>query len=208
MILPLFLIVYAISSPMAAAIDLGAGEKERGTLEPLLTTQVSRMRLLFGKMFAITLMGLIGTIASMIGLAVSFKVSGDVFGGASLVLSPKAYLFVGLCALLLTMIFGAIELSISIYARSFKEAQTYLSPLTILGMVAAFGTYMMDVKNAPLAYFNIPIANMSLIMKEFILGIFNPVHIVITFGWMAIYLVTVMVFARYMFTREDVIFRT
>jgi sodium transport system permease protein len=159
-------------------------------------------------MFAITLMGLVGTVASMIGLAISFKVSGDMFGGASLILPVKSYILVGISALMLTMIFGAIELSISIYARSFKEAQTYLSPLTIVGMVAAFGTYMMDVKNASIFYFNIPIANMSLIMKEFILGIFNPLHIGVTFGWMLVYLVIVMLFARYMFTREDVIFRT
>jgi len=46
MLLPLYLIIYAITGPMAAAVDLGVGEKERGTLEPLLTTQASRMQLL------------------------------------------------------------------------------------------------------------------------------------------------------------------
>jgi sodium transport system permease protein len=132
----------------------------------------------------------------------AFSKSGDMS------ISMRIKLFLILVMLLSTMIFGAIELSISIYARSFKEAQTYLSPLTIVGMIAAFGTYMMDVKNAPLVYFNIPIANMSLIMKEFIIGIFNPLHIAVTFGWMIIYLVVVMLFARYMFTKEDVIFRT
>ena len=49
MILPLFLVIYSVTGPMGPAIDLGAGEKERGTLEPLLTTQAGRMSLLWGK---------------------------------------------------------------------------------------------------------------------------------------------------------------
>ncbi|WDC85509.1 ABC transporter permease subunit [Caloramator sp. mosi_1] len=75
MLLPLYLIIYAITGPMAAAVDLGAGEKERGTLEPLLTTQASRMQLLFGKLFAITIMGIIGTTSSLTGLYIAFKYS-------------------------------------------------------------------------------------------------------------------------------------
>lgn len=208
-ILPMFLIIYALSSPMAAAMDLGAGEKERGTLEPLLTTQASRMNLLFGKLFAITVMGLMGTISSMIGLAISFRVSGDMFGkNVSMAIPPKALILIGLCCLLLTMIFGAIELAISIYARSFKEAQTYLSPFTIVGMIAAFGTMNMDIKNLSLALFNIPIANLSLIMKEFISGNYNFLHIGVTFGWTLVYISGAILFARYMFSREEVIFRT
>jgi sodium transport system permease protein len=209
MMIPLFLIIYSLSSPMAAAIDLGAGEKERGTLEPLLTTQASRLSLLFGKMFAITVMGLLGTISSMIGLLISFQVSGSMFGSAaSTVISPLALFLIGLCAVLVTMIFGAIELAVSIYARSFKEAQTYLSPFSIVGIIAVFGTMNIDIKDVPMVVFNIPIANLSIIMKEVIMGIYNPLHLTITFGWTVVYIGGAILFARYMFSREEVIFRT
>lgn len=208
-LLPMTLILYALTGAMPAAIDLGAGEKERGTLEPLLTTQASRMNLLFGKLFAITLMGLIGTISSMIGLAISFKVSSGMFGGdMAMMLPPKAIILMGLATLLLTMIFGAVELSISIYARSFKEASTYLSPFSIIGMVAVFGTMYMDVKDVPVILLNVPITNVSIIMKEFIAGIYNPLHIGLTFGWTFVYIIGAILFARYMFSREEVIFRT
>jgi sodium transport system permease protein len=208
LILPMFLMMYSMSSPMTAAIDLGAGEKERGTLEPLLTTQTSRMNLLFGKLLAITLMGLIGTISSMLGLAISFNVSGSMFGGVSMVLSLNAFILIGISALLLTMTFGAVELAVSIYARSFKEASTYLTPFTIIGMVAAFGTYSMDIKNVSVILFNIPLINLSLIMKELIAGIYNPIHLGITLGWTLTYVIGSILFARYMFSKEEVIFRT
>jgi sodium transport system permease protein len=106
------------------------------------------------------------------------------------------------------MVFGALELSISIYARSFKEAQTYLSPLTIVGIVAGYGTYMMDVKNISIAVLNIPLVNIVIIIKELISGIYNPLHIGISFGWALIYIAASVLFARYMFSKEKVIFRT
>jgi sodium transport system permease protein len=208
LLLPMFLMMYSMSSPMTAAIDLGAGEKERGTLEPLLTTQTSRMNLLFGKLLAITLMGLIGTISSMLGLAISFNVSGSMFGGASMNLSLNAFILIGISALLLTITFGAVELAISIYARSFKEASTYLTPFTIIGMIAAFGTYSMDIKNVSVLLFNIPLINLSLIMKELKAGIYNPLHLGITLGWTLTYVISSILFARYMFSKEEVIFRT
>jgi sodium transport system permease protein len=75
-------------------------------------------------------------------------------------------------------------------------------------MLAAFSTYMMDVKGASTALFNIPIVNMSLIIKEFISGIYNPLHISITFAWMIAYTAVSILFARFMFSKEEVIFRT
>lgn len=209
LMLPMMLMIYAMTGPMAAATDLGAGEKERGTLEPLLTTQTGRMSLLFGKLLAITVMGLIGTISSLLGVFLGFKAGGNMFGGEmAFALSPKALVLMGICALLLTMTFGALELSISIFARSFKEAQTYLSPLTIIGIAAAYGTYMMEAKNVSIAIFNIPLVNVVMVIKELINGIYNPLHMGLTLGWLIIYIGASILFARYMFSREDVIFRT
>lgn len=208
MLLPLYLLIYAVTGPMAAAIDLGAGEKERGTLEPLLTTQASRMQLLFGKLCAIAVMGIIGTVASLTGLMIAFKNSPDFFGNANLSLSVGSIALIGLTAIVLNMIFASLELAISIYAKSFKEAQTYLTPITVIGMMAAYGTYMLDVKSASPMLYNVPLVNIVLILKEFIIGVYNPLHISITFAWAVVYILASILFARYMFSREEVIFRT
>lgn len=208
LMLPLLLVIYSVSGPMSAAVDLGAGEKERGTLEPLLTTQAGRMSLLWGKFFAITSMGLISTLASLIGLFVAMRQQGGLFQGASGSLSTEVILLIGLVTLLLTMTFGALELAISIYARSFKEAQTYITPLMMISFIPTYATYMLDAKNIDLFYFNIPLANAVCLLKEFIAGIYNYTHIGITFGWIAVYILGAVIFARYMFSRESVIFRT
>ena len=209
LLLPMSLIIYSVAEPMAAAIDQGAGEKERGTLEPLLTTQASRLSLLWGKFFAITVLGFMTTLASIIGLIIATSENSAALGSkGELSISLTALLLVGVVALLITMVFGALELSISIYARSFKEAQTYISPLMVLAFIPAYGTYMLDAKNIELFYFHIPLANAACLMKEFIAGIFNYTHIATTLIWMVVYIIAALLFARYMFSKEEVIFRT
>lgn len=208
MLLPLMLVIFSISGPMGVAVDLGAGEKERGTLEPLLTTQAGRLSLLWGKFFAITVMGLLSTISSLLGLLISMRQSGGLFQGSAVTLEPVTIVLIGLVTLLLTMFFGALELSISIYARSFKEAQTYISPLMLVSFIPTYATYLLDAKNIDTYFFHIPLANITCLLKEFLAGIYDLSHIVITFSWIIIYIVAAVLFARYMFSKEEVIFRT
>jgi sodium transport system permease protein len=208
LMLPLMLVIYTVAGPMGAAVDLGAGEKERGTLEPLLTTQAGRLSLLWGKFFAITTMGLITSIASLAGLFIAMRQKGGLFEGSSGNIGAGAILLIGLVTLLLTMVFGSLELAISIYARSFKEAQTYISPLMMISFVPTYATYMLDAKSIESFYFHIPLANAVCLLKEFISGIYNYTHIGITFAWIAVYIVASVLFARYMFSKEEVIFRT
>lgn len=210
LMLPLMLVIYSVTGPIPAATDLGAGEKERGTLEPLLTTAGSRMSLLWGKFFAITTLGLLTNIAAMGGIFIAMKQKGGLFSGAmagGVGLEFKAILIIGLISILNTMVFGALELAISIYARSFKEASTYITPLTILVFVPTYATYMLDAKNIEMVYFNIPFANAMCVMKEVISGIYNYSHMFITFGWIIVYILFALIFARYMFNKESVIFR-
>ncbi|WP_055669239.1 ABC transporter permease [Desnuesiella massiliensis] len=215
LLLPLLLVIYSVSGPIAPATDLGAGEKERGTLEPLLTTKASRMSLLWGKFFAITTMGLLTTLASISGVLISMRQSNSFFSQGSssgtvptLSIEVKALVLIGIIAILTTMVFGALELAISIYARSFKEAQTYLTPLTIIAIVPVYSTYMLDAKNIESIYFHIPLANAVCVLKELIAGIYNTQHILTTIGWTVAYIVASILFARFMFSREEVIFRT
>ncbi len=211
LLLPMMLIIFSASGPIASATDLGAGEKERGTLEPLLTTQASRMSLLWGKFLAITTMGLITSLSFISGLFISMKISPEAFnygeGGAKFTLEPKVLILMALITVMLTMVFGALALAISIYARSFKEAQTYLTPLTFVGMLG-FSSYFIEPKNMSIMFLNIPIINVTAILKELVLGMFNLTHLAIVLAWMIIYIAISIGFARYMFSREDVIFRT
>jgi sodium transport system permease protein len=209
-LLPLMLVMYSVSGPLSSAIDLGVGEKERGTLEPLLTTKSGRMSLLWGKFFAITVVGLMSTIASLGGILIAIKQNafGSTSGMPGIGISAFSLVIIGVLIVFLTMAFGALELAISIYARSFKEASTYTSPLMIIALIPAYATYMLDAKNIPLMYFNIPIANVVCVLKELIGGIYNYTHIGITVGWIMVYVIVCILFARFMFSKEEVIFRS
>ncbi|KOF57535.1 sodium ABC transporter [Clostridium sp. DMHC 10] len=209
MLIPLLLMLYSATSTIAPSVDLGAGEKERGTLEPLLTTKASRMSILWGKLIAISTMGIIMSLASLLGVYITMKQKNGMFGdGKDLSLSAGTFILIMILPVLTTVVFGAIELALSIYARSFKEAQTYLSPITIIAMVLVYAVMMKDPKSIETFYFIIPITNATCLMKEFLVGIHNYTHIAITFGWMIVYIVGALLFARYMFSKEEVIFRS
>lgn len=207
-VVPLLLILGSVGNTVAPALDLGVGEKERGTLEPLLTTKANRMSLLWGKFLAITIMGLIVSLANIAGLLIAINQTGGIFQNAKDVnIGVGTIALIMILPIMLTMVFGALGLSISIYAKSSKEAQTYLSPISIVAMILVYATMMKDGKSIETYFFNIPIANASCLMKEFLVGIHNYTHIGITFGWMILYIIASILFARYMFSKESVIFR-
>ncbi|MBW9172645.1 ABC transporter permease [Clostridium estertheticum] len=210
MLIPIFVLLYSATGTIAAATDLGAGEKERGTLEPLLTTKAGRRYILTGKLYAITIMGFIVSVCSMIGILVSMKIPGGMFGNGStaIALGYKAIALIGVISIITTMFFGALELAVSVYARSFKEAQTYLTPFSIVPIFAAYGTMYMDAKNIPFLYFNIPLLSVSSVVKELTSGVYNYGHIGITIGWSIVYTIVAIIFARHMFNKESVIFRS
>ncbi|URZ14363.1 ABC transporter permease [Clostridium felsineum] len=208
-LVPLLLMLYSATGVVGPSVDLGAGEKERGTLEPLLTTKASRLSILWGKILAISVVGIIISLASLVGVCITINQKGGMFSsGSGINLGLETIVLIMILPIITTIVFGAIELAISIYARSFKEAQTYLSPVTIISIVLVYLVMMKDPKNIEMLYFNIPITNATCLIKEFLVGIHNYTHIAITFGWMIVYLVAALSFARYMFNREEVIFRS
>lgn len=211
MLLPLYLVLYSALGPVASATDMGAGEKERGTLEPLLTTGASRIAILWGKFFAITVMGVINVAASLAGLYMAMMQKNGIFKGMSssgASISLTTIIIMGVVSILTTMVFAALCLAISIYARSFKEAQTYLSPITIIVMIPTYAAFMLDVKNINPNLFHIPIVNATLLIKEAIVSTVKYSHLFITIGWSIVYVIISILLARYVFNKESVIFRT
>lgn len=206
MIFPMLITIYSAISGLAAATDLGAGEKERQTLEPLLTTKASRISILGGKFFAVFISGVIGTIASLIGFFIASKMNPD-FLGTGVSLPITNILVIGLFCAGLNLVFSGLELTISFYARNFKEAQTYLSPLTIILLVPAYMTMYLDGKSISELYFHIPVINTIAIIKEAIVQIINPVHILIVLGWTLVYIAASLFLTVRMFKKESVIFR-
>lgn len=207
--IPMMLILLMLVSATGIASDLGAGEKEKLTLEPLLSTSCSRGSLLWGKIAALCTISILGLIANLGALVFSlnnFKVAGE--SAMSVSLQPITIIGIFFISLLLQITISSLQISVSIYARSSKEANTYLGGLMMPGMIACMIPLMMDVKSLSTIMFSIPITNVVCVMKEFIAGIVNPYHIAITCIWLIIYVVISVTLAKFMFSREEVIFRS
>ncbi len=205
--LPFLLMVYPVVGGMPAAIDLGAGEKERMSLEPLLATGAGRFSILAGKYLTVLLASAIGTVLSLVSIFVSFKITPEIIP-LDIHISPLSTVILIITSSFIAMMLSGLMLSISVFARSYKEAGTYLGPVTIILMIPVYLTMFMDIRTLSNKMFFIPLLNSVLLMKEVLVDIINPLHIVLTFGTSAVLVIASLLLMRYMFGKESVVFRS
>ncbi len=204
LLVPTMLVLYCGTSSMGTASELGVGEKERGTLESLLSTGANRVSIVLGKLFATTAMGAMGGLSAVIGLVAYMKL---MFWGRP----SQVSFFEGLCLVLITLglslFFAAVNLAISIYSKSYKEAQTYSLPLVMFCMAPTFFTYGLSPVDIDLAKLCIPMYNVACVLKEIISKSVNILHVGIVAGWLIIYSLVAVAVMMKLFKKEDVIFR-
>ena len=173
-ILPYIFIAFGFIGCMYPAIDLFTGEKERGTLETLLTTPVLRWQILFGKMGVVVLSGLLAASAALFGLFLSIEVLDIVDNEALLEIIHSVLTFkfvVMLYALLipLTIFFAGVMIPVAVYAKTFKEAQSIITPLNIVMVLPAMVGFFPGIElNSITAC--IPVVNVVLATKDLIAG--------------------------------------
>lgn len=195
-VLPYIFIAFGFLGCMYPAIDLFTGEKERGTIETLLTTPVPRWKILVGKMGVVVLSGLTASTFSLLGLFFSIEVMDLVKDKELLdlihnILTP-GFIALMYCLLFpLTVFFAGIMIPIAVRAKSFKEAQSIISPLNIVIVLPAMVGFFPGVE---LNYITslIPVVNVVLATKELIAGTLEWQLIAIAFGTMCL-LATLMV---------------
>lgn len=186
--LPYIFIAFGFMGCMYPSIDLFTGEKERGTIETLLTTPVPRWQLLFGKMGVVVLSGLLAATFSLLGLYVSVtfmqaSASPEIMKIIGEILSPG---FIGMLYLLLfplIVFFAGVMIPIAVRAKSFKEAQSIISPLNIVIVLPAMVGFFPGIElNGITAV--IPVVNIVLATKELIAGTLQWELVLVAFGVM------------------------
>jgi sodium transport system permease protein len=172
--LPYIFIAFGFIGCMYPAIDLFTGEKERGTIETLLTTPVARWKILIGKMLVVVSSGMLAASCSLIGLFISIEyldlgaekeIMEVIHGMLNLpfILSLLALLFP------MVIFFAGVMIPIAIYAKSFKEAQSIITPLNIVMVLPAMIGFFPGIElNLNTAF--IPVINVVLATKELIAG--------------------------------------
>lgn len=209
-IIPYFFIIFCLIGCMYPAMDLAAGEKERGTLETLLVSPASRLDIYLGKFLAVALSGFISALAAMAGILISSKfISGDAGGMAEMmssIIAPETSLLLLAILLPLNAFFAAITLMLSIYARTFKEAQSLITPLMIFAVFpAVFGMLPGVTLNYVTAL--VPIMNVSLGAKEIIAGTVAVGPLVVTYISLLVYAALALMISVRFFNNEKNIMR-
>jgi sodium transport system permease protein len=137
-LLPYLIVIWAFYGGFGTATDIGAGEKERGTLETLLTAPAKRKQIVFGKYLALAVACTISAGASLVGLwiATALGIGGATFAGG-LAVTPMAVVLMIAILIPLVLMFSAALLTVSFFAKSVREAQTYLTVASFLVIMPA-----------------------------------------------------------------------
>lgn len=183
-ILPYIFMAFLFMGSMLPAIDLFAGEKERGTIETLLTSPVNRLQILLGKMIVVVAFGLISALVALVGLFASINMVGESGGDfmevINKMLTPQLFLMLFILLIPLAIFFAGVMIPISVYARSFKEAQSILTPLNIVMVLPAMVGFVPGVELDYTTAF-IPVVNVVLSTKMLLSGNIDFVLLSITF---------------------------
>src|SRR2546430_820227 len=200
---------------MHPAIDLTAGEKERGTMETILSSPISRAHLVVGKFLLVLTTALSTAALSVISMAISFALVHALQAktiqagkeGIEMHIGVGAALSVFIMAVPLAVLFSSILLMIASFAKSYKEAQTYIMPMVFIIIIPAIAAMLPGVDlNAKLAL--VPILNVSLLCKELVIGTYHWNYIAIIFTSTCAYAAVALFLAVKMFQRESVLFRS
>jgi len=210
MLLPYIIVILIFVGAMHSAVDITAGEKERGTLATLLVSQLSRLEIVLGKYLTVITLSFTSMLLGLIGLSIAFLTPAYAFGELSLIkinLSLYSFFLFFLVLAPLVGLASSILLLVGIFARNNKEASTYVTPIYMgaifLGMISlSQGTELSEVM------FFIPILNNSVAFKELLMGVVDWGHILSTLFSNIVIALIALLFAARLFSRENVLFRS
>ncbi|GMB10412.1 MAG: sodium ABC transporter [Candidatus Improbicoccus devescovinae] len=202
-LVPMMLVFYCCIGSSSHACDMTVGEKERGTLEPLLATGTNRSFLVLGKLLAASVTGVTSVVSTSVGL-VMYKI---ISSGGLIEFSLKETIILIIMISFCSIFFASLNLIIGIFSKTYKEAQILIMPLSILCLLPVYFTYFLNLSNIPDYYFWIPVLNLICIIKELLVNIINIAHICFTILSFSICISIVYMLAIKMFNREKVIFR-
>ncbi|HEX7069908.1 MAG TPA: ABC transporter permease subunit [Rhodothermales bacterium] len=209
--LPYIFLIFCYLGAMYPAIDLAAGEKERATLETLLTSPASRMEILLGKFCVVVLAGIasatIGLLGMIVGLRQAPEMPAELLQTVQNILTVKSILLELSLLLPLTMFFAAMLLTLSVFARSFKEAQSIVSPMSFVVIVPAAIGMLPVLELTPLTAV-IPILNVSLATKEIVAGTIDVGLLALVYLSLVLLAAIALVICAKQFQREQVLFRS
>ncbi|MBI1825580.1 MAG: CPBP family intramembrane metalloprotease [Planctomycetes bacterium] len=207
-VLPLILILMTITGAIYPAIDLTAGERERNTLESLMVCPVPVIHLIVGKFLVVTTVAIMGAALNLgsVTATVYFGGFNKIISttGGSLPLGKMALILI--CLIPFAVLMSAIMIAVCSYARTFKEAQNYVTPV-ILAVLIPGGIAAMPATRLDGVMLVMPVGNMVLLARDLLLGaVVHGWQVVIVLLSTTLYAVAAVAIAANIFGRESVVF--
>ena len=206
-VFPLLLVMWLVAGAIQPAVDMTAGEKERGTMETLLISPAERSEIVFGKFFATTMFAFASVIWNVIWLT----------GGALIVSTLLHFPVVSLpgvlgCVVLglpMAMFFSAICIALGVFAKSTKEGQYYLMPILLLTLPLTLGAMVPGAELSPTNCW-VPVTGSILFQQKLLAVSGEPMpwgYFVPVVGAQFLWIALALMFASWQFRRENVLFR-
>jgi sodium transport system permease protein len=209
-VLGYLIVISMISGGMYPGIDLTAGEKERRTIEMLLSSPATREEIVLGKILAVITSTFVTSALSVMSMGLSFyfaKRAGAPGILTSILIDRTTLLLMGAVIIPTAILISALIIAIATLAKSYKEAQSYLTPLLIIAIVPAMVSFLPGIKlNAGLAL--VPIVNFSQLIKELVLGDWSWIGFTLTLVSTLVYAGVAFWIAVRVFKNERILFRT
>lgn len=180
-LLPIILLTMLIIGALYPAVDLTAGEKERGTLETLLVSAVRPVDVMAAKYLTVSLVAVATALANLAAMGVTFGM-GISFGGPA---TTTFHLTVGqvltmlVCLVPAALLLSGVSLAVASTARTFKEGQSLMSPVMLACLAPALLSQMPGIELSPVTAL-IPLLNVALLIKASVLGTATLVEVALT----------------------------
>jgi sodium transport system permease protein len=199
--LPFLLISLSLFGGFYPAVDLTAGEKERGTLQTLLCAPLRPIEIVTGKFLAVWAVALGTALINVISLG--FTVA-RLLHSADLTVPLSAYALTAAMLVPVTLTTAALFIAVAVFARDFKDGQNFLTPVYMLLVIPAGATMLPGVElNAWTAF--VPIVNIALLVKALLIGDWRGDLVFLALLSSAAFAVVSMLLAVRVFEREQVL---
>jgi len=213
-ILAFLLVVLCMMGALYPALDAVCGEKERGTLETLLSIPATRLEILGGKYVAVLGMSLASVVANFLSLSLTMllvnvlirtKAASGAVAPVDFSVPLSAFLLLVPALVPLAAFFSALSLGIAAFARSTREGQYYLAPLyaIVLPLTAAAVVPSMELTYVTAV---VPVMSISLFLKDGLLGTLRPGPTILAISLQVVYAALSLKWAARVFSREEVLF--
>lgn len=204
----MFILMAITVSATYPATDSTAGEKERGTLETLLTFPIKSRDIIIGKLLSVTISSIVTGVLSLILAIISFQVINNMFSiyeAIPVTMSINTILISVIIIIMYSLFISGLSIAIASMSKTFKEAQSALTPLTFLAMFPGLIAFMVGIPTTRL-YSIIPFLNFSMIFSDVSAGNMNIINIALMIISTIVYISIIIWYIIKEYKSEKVLF--